>query len=109
MIPAFVHNRLPEPPHPGTAHAVLQNIPAIFPAGVHPGVVTDNPKDRQYFTPLKRVDRSVYHYLNLNAYASILGVLKGKEQKYYAEKAEKVKHRRLRSGRPHPAPRKRTV
>lgn len=55
------------------------------------GRYPDNPKDRQYFTPLKRVDRSVYHYLNLNAYASILGVLKGKEQKCYTEKAEKVK------------------
>lgn len=55
------------------------------------GRYPDNPKDRQYFTPLKRVDRSVYHYLNLKAYASILGVLKGKEQKRYAEKAEKVK------------------
>ncbi len=49
-----------------------------------------NPKDPQYFTPLKRVDRSVYHYLNLRAIAAIMRVLDRKGWETYEKKADRV-------------------
>ena len=50
-----------------------------------------NPKDRTTFTPLKRVDRSVYHYLNLCGLANVLKALKEPEEATYREKAEAIR------------------
>lgn len=40
-----------------------------------------NPKDPAFFTPLKRVDRSVYHYQNLQGLANIMKVLSQEKAK----------------------------
>lgn len=50
-----------------------------------------NPKDRTTFTPLKRVDRSVYHYLNLCGIANLLKVIGDSEEMIYRKKAEIIR------------------
>lgn len=50
-----------------------------------------NPKDRTTFTPLKRVDRSVYHYLNLCGLANVLKALKDPQEAIYRKKAEDIR------------------
>lgn len=50
-----------------------------------------NPKDPAGFTPLKRVDRSVYHYLNLCGLSKILRILEDEEFQLYQKKAENIK------------------
>ncbi len=55
------------------------------------GRYPDNPKDKTYFTPLKRVDRSAYHYLNLMALSNIMRVLGKEKEKIYLDKAQRVK------------------
>ena len=54
------------------------------------GQYPHNPKDSQYFTPLKRVDRSVYHYLNLRAFAAMERVLGREGWQSYEGKADRV-------------------
>lgn len=49
-----------------------------------------NPKDPAGFTPLKRVDRSVYHYLNLTGLANLLKAL-GEDGSEYEKKAQALK------------------
>ena len=49
-----------------------------------------NPKDKSTYTPLKRVDRSVYHYLNTKGLAAICRILQDPDQKKYEELAEKI-------------------
>lgn len=56
------------------------------------GAYPANPKDKSYITPLKRVDRSVYHYLNLMGLYNIMRVLQKEQQDIYKEKAQKVKN-----------------
>lgn len=45
----------------------------------------DNCRDEQTFTPVKRVDRNVYHYMNVLAAANLCRVCQdGNEENYYA-------------------------
>ena len=46
-----------------------------------------NPKDPAGYTPLKRVDRSIYHYLNLKGLANLMAEVKDPESSVYEEKA----------------------
>ncbi|MCZ8519539.1 MULTISPECIES: MGH1-like glycoside hydrolase domain-containing protein [Paenibacillus] len=50
-----------------------------------------NPKDKSTYTPLKRVDRTVYHYLNLLGIAGLGEALGDQEAEHYRERAEAVK------------------
>ncbi len=51
-----------------------------------------NPKDPDYFTPLKRVDRSVYHYLNLLGLSRLCGAAGDSAgEKRYLDEAKLVK------------------
>ncbi|AEI43277.1 hypothetical protein KCX80_20450 [Paenibacillus mucilaginosus] len=50
-----------------------------------------NPKDKATYTPLKRVDRTVYHYLNLLGIAGLCEELGDPEAERYREQAEAVK------------------
>ena len=47
-------------------------------------------RDKSTYTPLKRVDRSVYHYLNTKGLAAICRILQDPDQKKYEELAEKI-------------------
>ncbi|MEG7531830.1 MAG: trehalase family glycosidase, partial [Hungatella sp.] len=47
----------------------------------------NNPKDPSTYTPLKRVDRSVYHYQNLIGMANLLKALGDPEEEVYRNKA----------------------
>lgn len=49
-----------------------------------------NPKDKSTYTPLKRVDRSVYHYLNTKGLAAICRILGDPDQKTYEELAKRI-------------------
>lgn len=50
-----------------------------------------NPRDPQGYTPLKRVDRSVYHYLNLCGLSRLLRAIEDEAYQVYEEKAEVLK------------------
>lgn len=50
-----------------------------------------NPKDPAGFTPLKRVDRSVYHYLNLTGLANLMEAVGAPDSQVYREKAQALK------------------
>lgn len=50
-----------------------------------------NPKDPSTYTPLRRVDRSVYHYLNLCGMANLLGALNDPNENPYRKKAEDIR------------------
>ncbi len=50
-----------------------------------------NPKDKTMYTPLKRVDRSVYHYLNLCGLSNLLNAVGDVLAKVYQQKAEDLK------------------
>lgn len=50
-----------------------------------------NPKDPRTFTPLKRVDRSVYHYLNLLGVSNLQKALGEEDACEYEEKAKILK------------------
>lgn len=50
-----------------------------------------NPKDPEGFTPLKRVDRSVYHYLNLCGISNLLSALGDDGFLVYEKKARQLK------------------
>lgn len=50
-----------------------------------------NPKDPAGFTPLKRVDRSVYHYLNLMGLANLMEAVGVSGSRAYRNKAEALK------------------
>lgn len=50
-----------------------------------------NPKDPEGYVPLKRVDRSVYHYLNLRGLANLMRALGDGEYGIYEEKAERLR------------------
>lgn len=47
--------------------------------------------DKKLYTPLKRVDRSVYHYLNLCGLSRLCSVVKDSKAKNYAAKAKTIK------------------
>ena len=50
-----------------------------------------NPKDPACYTPLKRVDRSVYHYLNLKGLSAMLRLIgDGENSRQYQEIAERL-------------------
>lgn len=49
-----------------------------------------NPKDPDTYTPLKRVDRSVYHYLNLCGIANLLKASGDNQEAVYRKKAEDI-------------------
>ncbi|UJF35620.1 MGH1-like glycoside hydrolase domain-containing protein [Paenibacillus hexagrammi] len=51
-----------------------------------------NPKDKTTYTHLKRVDRSVYHYLNTCAIAHVCKVTGDPEAELYDQMAENIKH-----------------
>lgn len=51
----------------------------------------DNPKDPDTYTPLKRVDRSVYHYLNLKGLANLMKELGDPDYVQYEKKAHRLK------------------
>ena len=46
---------------------------------------------KKNFTPLKRVDRNVYHYLNTLATAYLCGVCGDPEEERYRKEAEEIK------------------
>lgn len=48
-------------------------------------------RDEKKFTPLKRVDRNVYHYLNTLATAYLCGVCGDPEEERYRKEAEEIK------------------
>ena len=50
-----------------------------------------NPRDRAGFTPLKRVDRSVYHYLNLCGLSNLMDAVGEDGSGEYREKARQLK------------------
>lgn len=50
-----------------------------------------NPKDPAGFTPLKRVDRSVYHYLNLMGLSNLMEAVGAPDSGMYREKAQRLK------------------
>ena len=49
-----------------------------------------NPKDKTTYTPLKRVDRSVYHYLNTKGLAAVCRILGDADAERYEALAEKI-------------------
>jgi len=53
----------------------------------------DYPEDcrnRETYTYLKRVDRSVYHYLNLKGIAGLCRICKDSDETFYEEKAKRI-------------------
>ena len=54
------------------------------------GGYPDNPKDKTHYTPLKRVDRSVYHYLNAKGLAAICRVLEDADAPRYEALTERI-------------------
>lgn len=50
-----------------------------------------DPKDPNTYTPLKRVDRSIYHYLNLKGLANLMRELGDEDYKKYEQKAAALK------------------
>jgi hypothetical protein len=50
-----------------------------------------NPKDKQTYTHLKRVDRAVYHYLNTLGVAKLCEITGDSEADVYYHQAEKIK------------------
>ena len=59
-----------------------------FPRSVRPA--------KEGYTPLKRVDRSVYTYLNFTALARLCHILRDGDEAYFAAEAEKIKEDILR-------------
>lgn len=51
----------------------------------------DNVEGLKHYTPLKRVDRSVYHYLNLCGLSNLLRTLGDSEYAVYQQKAEQLR------------------
>ena len=49
-----------------------------------------NPKDKTTYTPLKRVDRSVYHYLNTRGLAAVCRILGDEDAEKYEQMAEQI-------------------
>ncbi|WP_216624841.1 MGH1-like glycoside hydrolase domain-containing protein [Paenibacillus foliorum] len=50
-----------------------------------------NPKDKQTYTHLKRVDRAIYHYLNTLAIAKLCEVTEDPESSAYFQQADQIK------------------
>ncbi|MFD2114966.1 trehalase family glycosidase [Paenibacillus yanchengensis] len=50
-----------------------------------------NPKDQETYTPVKRVDRTVYHYLNALGVANLCKELQDPEAEYYENLAKEIK------------------
>lgn len=49
-----------------------------------------NPKDKTTYTPLKRVDRSIYHYLNIKGLAAVCRILGDEDAESYEKLAEQI-------------------
>lgn len=50
----------------------------------------EDPLDEATYTPLKRVDRTVYHYLNCKAVATLCSIVGDQDEERYVKQAEQI-------------------